>query len=544
MSAKPASTHGTSVRPNVASRLSPTTPTLEDLIAQVKEGEVKIPAFQRPFVWKDEQALQLLDSLASNYPVGSLLLWKTSEKLRTERNIGDFTLPDTDDHSPTDYVLDGQQRLTVIYSCLGAPEDESGFAAGYDLETENFIAMSDDLPLTVFPLRALFNTSRLLDYRTALQSRPNKEDLQKRLDSLVRILSGYRLPVVTLKNLKLDEVCPIFERINSSGTRLSIYDLMVAATWSRDFDLNARTKTLAGHLERKDFDTIEQSTILKVLSAIHSSSVQREAILQLRGLEAAKLDSLVTMARGGLERAVDLLVTDCRVHSLDFLPYEAHIVILATVLADRNTLSGDEVVRARQWFWRSAFSERFKGASESYVSRGITQASRFISSEDGIPDDFGDIPTGRNLRRLGFRKNGAGSRAFSLAMGKRQPLNITNGAAIDTFAALSVYNKHQFHHIYPQAFLKRVDPNIDSSRLMNICFLSASENNRVSDGDPATYIPELVTKLGAQSGAVLASNLLPLPAEFDYARSKYDEFLEARALVAEGWVARLCEGEC
>jgi len=80
--------------------------------------------------------------------------------------------------------------------------------------------------------------------------------------------------------------------------------------------------------------------------------------------------------------------------------------------------------------------------------------------------------------------------------------------------------------------------------LMNICFLSASENNRVSDGDPATYIPELVTKLGAQSGAVLASNLLPLPAEFDYARSKYDEFLEARALVAEGWVARLCEGEC
>jgi hypothetical protein len=532
-----------SVRPNVASRLSPTTPTLEDLIAQIKEGEVKVPAFQRPFVWKDEQALQLLDSLASNYPVGSLLLWKTNEKLRTERNIGDFTLPDTDDHSPTDYVLDGQQRLTVIYSCLGAPEDDGGFAAGYDLENETFVAMSDNLPMTIFPLRALFNTSRLLDFRTALQSKPNKDALQSRLDSLVRVLSSYRLPVVTLKNLQLDEVCPIFERINSSGTRLSIYDLMVAATWSREFDLNTRTKELAERLERKDFDRIEQATILKILSAINTNSVQREAVLQLRNVGPEELEKLVEQAQGGLERAVDLLVTDLRVHSLDFLPYEAHIVILATVLADRKALSKGEIVRARQWFWRSAFSERFKGASESFVSRSITQAAAFISEEVGNPDDFGDIPTGRNLQRLGFRKNGAGSRAFSLALGKRHPQNITNGAAIDTFAALSVYNRHQFHHVYPQAYLKRLDSSIDSNRLMNICFLSASENNRVSDGEPAVYIPALEAALGDRAASVFASNLLPALNDFDYEHATYDDFIDARSEVAAEWVRKLCEGE-
>lgn len=543
MQAKPASNRTKSTRPNVASRLTPTTPTLEDLIAQIKEGEVKVPAFQRPFVWKDAQALNLLDSLASNYPVGSLLLWKTNEKLRTERNIGDFTLPDTDDHSPTDYVLDGQQRLTVVYSCLGAPESDGGFAAGYDLEIEDFVPLSSSPDVTVFPLRALFNTSRLLDFRTALQSRPNREELQTRLDSLVRVLSGYRLPVVTLKNLELDEVCPIFERINSSGTRLSIYDLMVAATWSRDFDLNARTKALASRLERKDFDEIEQSTILKVLSAIHGSSVQREAILQLRELQPDKLDSLVEMARGGLERAADLLVTDFRVHSLDFLPYEAHIVILAAVLTERKALDGTEVARARQWFWRSAFSERFKGASESFVSRGIVQASEFISYGTGSADDFGDVPSGRNLRRLGFRKNGAGSRAFSLALGKRQPLNITNGAVIDTFAALSVYNRHQFHHVFPQAFLRRLGPDIDSNRLMNICFLSASENNRVSDGNPAAYIPDLAAKLNGKADPVFASNLLPVPTAFDYSRASYEDFLDARATVAEDWVGKLCRGE-
>ena len=98
----------------------------------VKRGEIKIPKFQRRFVWADEQTLNLLDRIASNYPVGSLLLWRTHTKLAAERNLGEFLLPKTDDMTPTDYVLDGQQRLTVIYSCLGAQETEPGFQAVYD----------------------------------------------------------------------------------------------------------------------------------------------------------------------------------------------------------------------------------------------------------------------------------------------------------------------------------------------------------------------------------------------------------------------------
>jgi uncharacterized protein with ParB-like and HNH nuclease domain len=88
---------------NIHSRLSTGTPPIWSLIGDLKKGEIKVPQFQRPFVWKDEQAVRLLDSIASNYPIGSLLLWKTTSKLATERNIGDFQLPKTDDLSPTDY---------------------------------------------------------------------------------------------------------------------------------------------------------------------------------------------------------------------------------------------------------------------------------------------------------------------------------------------------------------------------------------------------------------------------------------------------------
>ncbi len=164
-----------------SSRLSTETPFFQDLIADIKRGTIKIPQFQRKFVWKEEQAFKLLDSIKNNYPIGSLLIWKTSVKLAAERNIGNFQLPRTDDMSPTDYVLDGQQRITVIYSSVGAPDDVEGFAPGYDLDSQGFVSLTEvSSAHHVFPLRWVYNTTRLLNFRTALLAHPGAEVLQGR----------------------------------------------------------------------------------------------------------------------------------------------------------------------------------------------------------------------------------------------------------------------------------------------------------------------------------------------------------------------------
>ena len=255
------------MRANISSRLSTETPLLKDLISDIKKGEIKIPQFQRKFVWKEQQAIKLLDSISNNYPTGSLLFWRTSTKLATERDIGDFRLPETDDLSPTNYVLDGQQRLTVIYSCLGAPDNEGGFSVGYDLIEEEFVKLSEKYEIHIFPLRWIYNTTKLLNFRTGLTSHPSSEELQIRLDSIIEVITNYRLPVVTLKDLSVEEVCPIFERINSSGTPLSTYDLMVAATWTQSFNLNDEVESIADSLKSKNFDDITGDTILKCLSA-------------------------------------------------------------------------------------------------------------------------------------------------------------------------------------------------------------------------------------------------------------------------------------
>lgn len=315
--------------PNIHSRLSTDTRGLNSLIEDIKRGEIKIPQFQRPFVWKEKQALDLLDSIASHYPIGSLLLWKTPSKLAIERNIGNFKLPQTDDMTPTDYVLDGQQRLTVIYSCLGATQNDGGFAAAYDLEKEEFIGLPEQPVYHVFPLRWTYNTTKLLDFRTGLRPHPKSELLNRRFDAVYGAVTNYQIPVVTLKDLTVEEVCPIFERINSSGTRLSTYDLMVAATWSTSFDLNDEVAEIRDALEVKGFSEIEGDTILKCLAAVGKTSIKKDDVVGLRKLNKPHMAALVSDTKQSLLAAIDLLTTEFKIFSWDFLPYEAIAIILS-----------------------------------------------------------------------------------------------------------------------------------------------------------------------------------------------------------------------
>jgi len=104
----------------------------------------------------------------------------------------------------------------------------------------------------------MFKTTQLLNFRAAIQTGTNAATHQERLDAVIGTFTEYRLPVVTLKDLTVEEVCPIFERINSSGTKLSTYDLMVAATWNKTFDLNDEVDEIRDALEPKGFGDIDR----------------------------------------------------------------------------------------------------------------------------------------------------------------------------------------------------------------------------------------------------------------------------------------------
>lgn len=527
---------------NISTKLSTDTLFFQPLIEDIRKGQIKIPKFQRPYVWKDPQAIRLLDSIVRSYPIGSLLIWRTSTKLKTERTFGSFTLPETPELLPTDYVLDGQQRLTVIYSCLGPKADGGGFDAIFDLEAQEFKRADEVAPaLTMFPLRKLFVTTDLLDFRTALQAHSDHKELQERLDLLIAAFTQYKIPVVYLKDLELDEVCPIFERINSAGTKLSTYDLMVAATWSVGFDLDDSIASIAEALRQKGFEDIDRITVVKCMSALHSGSIKDDAIKDLRTINAEALNKLTEDTRLALFRTIDALSTEFGVYSWDFLSYEALVVIMCALYSAHPTLTSDQHRRLRQWFWRASWSERYKAGGESFVSNDIERVIKFVLQDEGGVATFGEAPSEVDWRRTYFRINAARSRALALSLAKAVPRCILDGAKIDVQEALSAFNKKQFHHVYPRAHLKRANAD-DDNLVLNICLLPAAANLKISDQDPTQYLPKLQGDLGEHADAIFASNMLPEPSKFPYATATYEEFLTARLTLMQSLVSSLCDG--
>lgn len=89
--------------------------TIREILDTVIRGQIRIPAFQRGFVWEPERVAYLMDSIYKGFPFGSLLFWRTKEQLKSENKLGPFDLPQPPEDYPVDYVLDGQQRITSIF---------------------------------------------------------------------------------------------------------------------------------------------------------------------------------------------------------------------------------------------------------------------------------------------------------------------------------------------------------------------------------------------------------------------------------------------
>lgn len=89
-----------------------------NIMNEMETGKIRIPQFQRDFVWTRQKSADLMDSILKGYPIGTLILWKTKERLRSIKSIGDQEVPEPNDGDFLDFVLDGQQRLTSIFASL------------------------------------------------------------------------------------------------------------------------------------------------------------------------------------------------------------------------------------------------------------------------------------------------------------------------------------------------------------------------------------------------------------------------------------------
>ena len=252
----------------------PSSEKLRFLLDSIHNREVALPDFQRDFVWDPRATEELIESILQNYPAGSLLRIKNkSGFFFAPREV--TGAPTLDGHSPSYLVLDGQQRLTSLYQALyGAGNHRyfvnlSGLLDGGDLDDcvfylrqarakRRFGKIEEQASELVFPLEILFGQpngfeewlDQVLERRD--EDRDSGKELKQKLRDLrkawIQNIEDYEFPVVTLaEETETEAVCTIFETLNRTGVKLSVFDLLAARFWPeqvrlRDFWDEARTE--------------------------------------------------------------------------------------------------------------------------------------------------------------------------------------------------------------------------------------------------------------------------------------------------------------
>jgi len=502
------------------------------LIQRIQSGDIKIPKFQRGFIWDESQIIRLLESIYQGYPIGSLLFWLTETPMKSEKDIGGFDLPKTPDKYPRNYVLDGQQRLTTIYGVLNWPKSQEIHKLNvyFDLDTLSFHHYYGKESNRYIPLNILNSSSAFLNFqREKLYGEQDEKELIERANVLWDTFREYEIPVVTIYEKTIKEVCPIFERINSSGTQLNVFDLMVAATWSDDFDLNDQISKIRESTKLKDFDEIDNRIYLKIMASVADIGSKEHDVMKLRELSAENLVKLAEKVQESVEKAVDFLSTGLSVPSDAFLPYQYQLVVYSYFFSKVRNPTVDQINVLKRFFWQSGFSEHYRGAAEGVLEHDLSGIDKLIEGDlDALK-----LPlylTREDLLERPFVKRGALTKTFAVLLASKSPMNITNGENIDTKIALSGFNSKEFHHIFPIDYLKKLGYDASSrNNICNICLLSSSQNKVLLNTAPSDYLVKSAMALKDQAKNVFESNLISFAEDAPWKNNDFKTFLAERA---------------
>lgn len=357
--------------------------------------------------------------------------------------------------------------------------------------------------------------------------------LKTKSQRLLSKFQNYEIPVVTTSKRSKGEVGIIFERINNTGTRLTTFDLMIAWTWSEDFHLREKIDDILDILDQKGFGDIDDKIILQCLSAITKKTTKTKDIL---GLEPEEVKGSIASLQDALEKAVDFFGTQLNVVSTDFLPQSHQLIPITYFFSRVNNPSASQVKILRQWFWRTSFSLRYSGATDTRLNQDIDLIDTIVAGEQGIPQKYGQLPLEKVLIAAPFTRTNVYTRSLLLLMAQANPMNLTNGARIDLGTALSKYNAKEYHHVFPRAFLKEKGVEAEKiSSVCNFCFLPSDSNKRISRRAPSEYTSNLVPPL--LYDRIMESNLLPKDRGI-YQQDDFDSFLKRRAEIILEFLAQ------
>jgi hypothetical protein len=521
------------------------TQKLKHLRAEVEQGQIKVPQFQRDFVWDEQKAADLIDSMLKGYPIGALIYWRTDERLRQVRNLGRIKFDEADIGEKVNYVLDGQQRLTSILSAIYglSVRLKDGRVRNFEDIWVSLDDVEDDSPIVFVgkPLKAGEHSMMPLPQLWSRQGEYYENcptEFKSRRNDLNEQIRDYEIPKVTLINAELSVATEVFSRINTGGQELSVFEIMVAKTYDpeQDFDLVEKFDEFHEELTDSGFESIDATDLLQLVTLIIEDDCKKRTILDLN-----KSDFIAAWPKAteAVRSAVGYIKTAFKVPVSRLLPYSSMVVPIALFfyLNKHKPPKKSQAKHLSNFFWRCGWSERYSSSADSRLAQDknvikciFEQKPYRLEWSAPITVDYlyGDV----------FSASKAFSKTVMALLASARPLKYNSGDLVylqnDWLRRADSVN---FHHVFPKSYLrKRGYEDWEANRTINISLVDDFLNKRVIRARPPS---DYMADFEAENDAfveTMATHLISAVYDDDDEGScaaiwsdDYEEFLGERA---------------
>jgi hypothetical protein len=500
-----------------------TTWQVDDLLAELREGRLRMPPFQRGMKWQDEDRIDLFDSLYRGFPIGTLLVWRHHLD-PGEVRFGDLAF-EARGRQDGFLIVDGQQRVTTLASALLVPRAAGERTILFDLETEEFRygRAREDTPsgfpgaapqASDIPVHELFDSSRLIQW-LARRTRGLPPAIIDRALECGKRLRQYRVPVNIVNTADEDVVLTIFDRTNRTGRRLDdadVFTALFATIRPQDESAEVSLERVARRVAQLGFGTLGAGTVLKALRAVCDLPLGKDFTKALVRQDAP---AALERTEAALMRAVRFLREDAQIPHAALCPYELPIVVLSRFFDAFPQPRRRNRALLRRWLWRGSLAASLRGATSSLRQHvnAITkdestsvQALLRLSAPSEPPTDLSFDP---------FSFATAKSKLAVCALASFGPRDLRTGEPLDVAA---MFQGPSPSHSSPSLpIIVKHHENDETGR---------SVANRLLH--PRLSPVELIKALARAAPEIAVSHAITSDAQSALRSREYDKFLELR----------------
>ncbi|NMC20735.1 MAG: DUF262 domain-containing protein [Thermogutta sp.] len=527
--------------------------SLYEVLKAISVGRYQLPEFQRGWVWDDAHIVSLLASVSLSYPIGAVMMLENGNPaVRFKPRLVEGVELNCD-REPERFILDGQQRLTSLYQSLfrrkpvktrdgknhfiyrwyyvdmakaldpsldreeairSLPEDRRIRSSRGEI-LEDYSTPAAEFAHGLFPLSCVFDCA---EWRCSFNAHwghaPDKTKLFDQFErNVIKRFEQYQLPVIKLlKETPKVAVCQVFEKVNTGGVSLKVFELVTASFAADGFNLREDwegrhdpygRKVVGGRKdkihEQKVLQAVGADELLQVISLLTTFdrkqrdpnapvSCKRSDILELSLNDFKKW---ADKAVAGFLSAGKILYQQKLFASRD-LPYTTQLVPLAAILAVLGDKALNDSIRGKliRWYWCGVFGELYGGAIESRFARDLVEVLKWIREGGPEPSTVAECNFAPNRLRSLRTRNSAAYKGLHALLMRDGCLDFRTGEPIEMQSYFD--EAIDIHHIFPRDWCQKNGIDlVERDSIINKTPLSSRTNRIIGGNAPSVYLRKL-----------------------------------------------------